>query len=135
MVTSSGTTLPASVGEARAGESCIARRVSTTCDSSQVLETCASVLYVVFEQLVARALFNHPAQQFTQGLLLVGAEYAEHVVVSGHGVADHRAHDITSFVGEVGLQNAFVLGVLLSLHQTTAFERGEGQLNALGADQ
>jgi hypothetical protein len=71
---------------------------------------------MVSEEFVAGALFDDPAQQFTQSLLLLRAEYAEHLLVSGHRVGDHRGHDVTSFVGEVGLQDALVLGVLLSLH-------------------
>src|ERR1700741_3254639 len=61
-----------------------------------VLETCSSTLDVVFEQLVAGALFDHPAQQFTQGLLLVGAQYAEHLLVSGPGVIDPPGNDVAS---------------------------------------
>ena len=47
-----------------------------------------SRLDVVFEQLMTGALFDDPAQQFTQGLLLVGAQYAEDLRVRGQGVVD-----------------------------------------------
>ena len=59
------------------------------------------------------ALFDHPTQQFAQRLLLFGAEHAEHLLVRGDGVADHRGDDVAALIGEVGLQDAPVLGILL----------------------
>ena len=71
---------------------------------------------MVAEQLMAGALFDDAAQQFAQGLLLFGTEYAEHLVVCGDRVVDDSGRDVTAFAGEVGLQNPPVLRVLFSFH-------------------
>ena len=90
---------------------------------------------MVIEQLMAGAFFHHAAQEVAQGLLFFGTEYAEHFLVRGNCVVDDRGRDITAFAGEVGLQNAPVLGVLFSLHQAAAFQRSESELNTLRTDQ
>ena len=95
----------------------------------------SSTRYIALGQLVSGALFDDPAQQFAQGLLLPGAEYTEHLLVSGHGVTEHLGHHISPLIGQVGLQDALVLGVLLSFHQAAPFECRESQLHPLRADQ
>jgi hypothetical protein len=55
-------------------------------------------------------------------------------VRSNRVVHDGRG-DLSTPVGQEGLQDAAVLGILLALHETTLLQGGQRELHALGADE
>lgn len=74
---------------------------------------------------MARTLFDHPAEECLQLLLLLVTEYAEHPVMGRDGIGDDGGGHRPAFIGEEDLQNAPVLGILFTLDQAPLLQRGE----------